>query len=216
MDTVVKATTGRELGTRPSRRLRAEGVLPGVVYGLGRDPQAVQVEYSALREALQGPAGLNTVFTLDVDGQQQQVIVKDIQRDIMKRTVSHADFLRVDPSTPVKITVPVTLTGHAAKVADAGALVEQKVFRIKVRALPGAIPVDIPVDISRLDMNSRIAVRDLNLPNGVEALLADRVTVAAPVGTRASRMGANAADDEFEELDGEDVAEGAATGDEEE
>lgn len=206
MDTVVKATTGRALGTRPARRLRAEGKLPGVVYGLGKDPESVQVEYADLREALRGPAGLNTVFTLEIDGAPQAVIVKDIQRDIIKRWVSHADFLRVDDNTPVKVTIPITLTGHSAIVADAGALVEQKMFRIMVQALPGVIPDAIEADVSHLTMDARIAVSDLNLPEGVAPLVADRITVAAPVGTRASRMGLD------EEEEGEDEIEAAEDG----
>ncbi len=204
MDTVVKATTGRELGTRPSRRLRREGQLPGVVYGLGKDPQTVQVDYASLRDALKGEAGLNTVFTLDVDGAAEMVIVRDIQRDVIKRTVTHADFLRVDESTPVKLTVPVHLTGTSAAVADAGAIVEQKMFRIRVSALPRAIPHAIEADISGLTMDARLAVGDLNLPEGVTPLVADRITVAAPVGTRASRM-----------LDGEEGEDGELLEDEE-
>lgn len=61
--TVVKATLGRDLGSRPSRRLRAEGILPGVVYGLNKDPQTVSVNYVELRNALNVPTGMNTVFT---------------------------------------------------------------------------------------------------------------------------------------------------------
>ncbi len=201
---VVKATTGRDLGTRPSRRMRDEGKLPGVIYGRGKEPKAVHVEYAELREVLQGEAGLNTIFTLDVDGEAETVIVREIQRDPIKRRVTHADFLRVEMDTPITVTVPVELTGIALKVADAGALVEQKLFSVKVRATPRLIPISIRADISKLTLDSRLAIGDLKLPAGVTTMANDRITVAAPVGTRASRMGAELGDEE--EL-GEDVAE---------
>ena len=215
MDTVVKATTGRDLGTRPSRRMRDEGKLPGVLYGQGQDPQPVVVEYAELREALRGEAGLNTVFTLEVDGFAETVIVREIQRDPIKRRVTHADFLRVELDTPITVTVPVELTGIAVKVADAGALVEQKLFSVKVRATPRNIPTAIRADISKLTLDSRLAIGDLKLPEGVVTLANDRITVAAPVGTRASRMGGPGEDDEFEQPSSESAERDAtAEGDE--
>ncbi len=211
---VVKATTGRDLGTRPSRRMRDEGKLPGVVYGRGTEPKAVHVEYAELREVLQGEAGLNTIFTLDVEGVAETVIVREIQRDPIKRRVTHADFMRVEMDTPITVTVPVELTGVAVKVADAGALVEQKLFSVKVRATPRTIPTAIRADISKLTLDSRLAIGDLKLPEGVTTLANDRITVAAPVGTRASRMGANelGEDEELsdEVAEDEEIAEGEA------
>lgn len=206
MDTVVKATTGRAQGTRSSRRLRNEGQLPGVVYGQQKDPLPVAVTYSELRDALQGEAGMNTVFTLDVEGAQETVIVRDVQRDPIKRRVTHADFLRVDPDQPISVTIPVTLTGTAVEVAEAGALVEQKMFRLQVSVLPRSIPTVIEADISGLTMDSRLAVGDLVLPEGVTSMIADRITVAAPVETRVSKMDLG---EEEEGLEGEEAEEGA-------
>lgn len=208
MDTVVKATTGREQGTRPSRRLRAEGQLPGVVYGQEQDPVVVTVDYLELREALQTDAGLNTVFTLEVDGAQQTVIVRDVQRDAIKRKVTHADFLRVDPDSAIKLTVPLQLTGNAIEVAEAGALVEQKMFKLHISVLPRAIPAVIEADISHLTMDTRLAVGDLVLPDGVSSLIAPNITVAAPVETRISKTDLGE-EEEGEGLEGEEGEEGA-------
>lgn len=209
MDTVVKATTGRAQGSRSSRRLRSEGQLPGVVYGQQKDPVPVSVTYNDLRDALQGETGMNTVFTLEIDGSQETVIVRDVQRDAIKRVVTHADFLRVHPDQPITVTVPVTLTGVAVEVAEAGALVEQKMFRLQVSVLPRAIPTVIEVDVSALTMDARLAVGDLDLPEGVTSLIPDRITVAAPVETRVSKM------DLGEEEEGVAGEEGAEATDEE-
>ncbi len=167
MTTVVAGTTGREMGTGPSRRIRSEGNLPGVVYGLGQDPITVVVDYAALREAVKGPAGLNTVFTMDIDGTESQVLVKEIQRDAVKRTVVHADFLRVDDSVPVKVTLPIHLVGKATKILDTGGIVEQKMFQMRVQVLPDRIPASIEVDVSKLTPDARISVGDIPSPRVV-------------------------------------------------
>ncbi len=210
MPTVVKATTGRQQGSRPSQRLREEGQLPGVLYGLGQEPIVVQVTYTELRDAMKSSdQGLNTVITLDVEGVQSDVILKDIQRDPIRRTVTHADFLRVDEGTKVTITVPIVLSGHSEEVADAGAIVEQKMFQLKVLCSPSAIPKQIDADISSMTIDQRLALAHVNLPEGVTTKVGGNITVAAPVVPR----GAKALDDEIaaaEALAAEESAEGAA------
>ncbi len=206
MSTVVTATTGRETGSGPSRRLRVEGQLPGVVYGRGTDPIPVDVVYTELRDALKGAAGLNTIFTLDVDGSQEQVIVRDIQRDPIKRTVIHADFMRVSEDTKVTVVIPISLVGKSEALSDAGGIVEQKMHSIKVFCPPSKIPNEIEVDVSIMALDRRLSVADLNLPEGVSTKVGDNITVAAPVVPR----GALEAEEEEGE-EGEEGAEGEAS-----
>lgn len=227
--TVVTATPGRELGTRPSRRLRAQGRLPGVVYGLGRDPITVSVGYAELRDALKTSAGLNTVITLDMDGgDAETVIVRSVQRDPIKRVVTHADFLRIDPSVPIKVKVPINLVGEPIEVLEEGGLIEQNMFEIEVEVSPMSIPEVIEADISAMTLDSRISVGDLNLPDGVTTALDEEISVVSPVISRAAKMGLD--EDELEgELaegeegegegepgdgEGEDTAEASEGGDE--
>ena len=206
--TVVTATPGRKLGTRPSRRLRAEGMLPGVVYGLDRDPVTITVAYAELRDALKTSSGLNTVIQLDLEGADQEtVIVRSVQRDPIKRTVTHADFLRVDPSIPIKVKVPITLTGEPTEVLDEGGLIEQNMFEIEVEVSPMNIPSSIEADISSMTLDSRIAIGDLNFPDGVTTALAEDIAVVSPVISRAAKMGLEEEGDEL--LEGEEGAEGA-------
>ena len=200
--TVVNATAGRDLGTRPSRRLRGDGQLPGVVYGQGIDPVAVQVSYLELRDALKGEAGLNTVFTLDVDGDQATVIVRDIQRDPIKRTVTHADFMRISEDSKVKGTEFVGLVGRASKVIDNGGMIEQKRHNLLVLVAPNSIPHQIEVDITDMDMEHRLAVGELVMPEGVVSLIDANLTVAATVVPRGIK-----ADEDEDEL-GEEGEEG--------
>jgi len=91
----LKADVGRPTGTRVSKRLRAVGRVPGVVYGLGHDPVAVDVDWRDLRVALTGDAGLNALIDLEFDGQSQLSIVKSLQRHPVHHTVTHVDFLLI-------------------------------------------------------------------------------------------------------------------------
>ena len=201
--TVVKATLGRDLGSRPSRRLRAEGILPGVVYGLNKDPQTVSVNYVELRNALNVPTGMNTVFTLDVEGSQETVLVRTVQRDPIKRLVTHADFLRIDPNQKVKVKIPIELEGEAVAVTENGGMIEQQMFEIEVEVSPISIPESIVADISLMTLERGLAVADLNFSSGVEALVAEDISVVAPVIPRAAKV-----DEEEEGLEGEEGEEG--------
>jgi large subunit ribosomal protein L25 len=208
--TVVNAIPGRVLGSRPSRRLRAEGKLPGVVYGLGKDPVTIAVDYVELRDALKTDAGLNTVLRLDVEGSSPEtVIIRSVQRHPIKRVVIHADFMRVDLDQAVRIKVPIRLIGDPVEVTNEGGLVEQKMFELEVEVSPENIPSEIEVDISALTLDSRIAVGDLTLPEGVVTAVPEEISVVTPVISRASKMGLDD-DDELDEegVEGEAGAEG--------
>jgi large subunit ribosomal protein L25 len=211
--TVVTASPGRKLGTRSSRRLRAEGMLPGVVYGLGREPLTVTVAYTELRDALKTSAGMNAVIQLNVEGSSQEtVIVKSVQRDPVRRVVTHADFLRIDLTELVKVKVPITLTGEPVEVLDEGGLIEQNLFEIEVEVSPTEIPEAIVADISAMTLDSRIAVGDLVFPTGATPTVAEDVAVVSPVISRAAKMDL---DEEGEELlEGEEGAEGDDEGSE--
>lgn len=206
--TVVKATAGRELGSRPSRRLRAEGRLPGVVYGLDKDPQPVTVEYAELRTALTGPAGMNAVVTLDLGGATETVLVRDVQRDPLKLTVTHADFLRIDPNLKVKVKVPIQLVNEAKEVTENGGMIEQNLFEIEVEVVATSIPTVIEADISVMTLDSRLSVGDLVLPESVEPMVAADVSVVTPIIPRAAKV---ASDEDEDGVEGEGAeAEGGA------
>jgi large subunit ribosomal protein L25 len=206
--TVVTATSSRPLGSRPSRRLRAEGKLPGVVYGRGLESVPVAVDYHELRDALKGDAGLNTVLSLDLGGSTETVIVRAVQRDPIKRVVTHADFLRIDPDVPITVKVPIRLVGDGTGVTNFGGMIEQTLFELEVEVLPSRIPPEIEADISIMTLDRRIGVGDLVLPDGVTTTMADDVSVATPVVSRAGKLGGPLGEDD-EGRAGEDAGEAA-------
>lgn len=204
--TVVKALTTRTLGSSSSRRLRREGNLPGVLYGMSKDPVNVHVAYTELREALKTEAGLNTVFHLSVDGVDDLVIVKEIQRHPIKRNPIHVDFLRIDASQKISLDVPIHMVGEAEEAINEGLLVEQILFSLTVECSPTNIPDSLEADISILTADRNIVVSDISLPAGVETIVDADDPVISTVVPRAIVDEEEAVEGDDE--DGEEGAEG--------
>lgn len=177
--TVLVAKSGRETGSAASRRLRAEGHVPGVLYGHGITPVHLTVERRDLRIALSGPAGVNTVLDLQVDGASYPAIVKELQRHPLKRTVSHIDFLQVSMNEEITVHVPVHLSGEAKAVIAEGGLVDTAVDGLEVVTTPANLPSEIVVDITDMQPGDVIRLGDITLPAGVTAVAdADLVVVS--------------------------------------
>jgi large subunit ribosomal protein L25 len=161
------AEAGRPTGSAAAGRLRAEGKIPGVVYGHGIEPLPVAVEGRALRTALTGEAGLNALLDLQVDGTSHLTMAKDIQRHPVKHTVTHVDFLIVRRDEIVSVDVTINLVGDAEEVHRGDGVVAQELFSVLVHTTPGRIPASIDVDVSALQIGDAIRVADLKLPEGV-------------------------------------------------
>jgi large subunit ribosomal protein L25 len=180
----LNATTKRPLGSRPVRRLRAEGQIPGVVYGEGTSPFPVAVDAKAFRNAVSGAHGLNTVLTLTTEDGSYTVMARQIQKHPVKNVVAHVDFQVVDLTKGVVVEVPVHVVGDAVDVRHHDWEVDQKAYSMLVRATPDAIPTFVTVDISDLKVGGAIRVIDVPLTDGVEAAGDPKSTI---VGTRAGR-----------------------------
>lgn len=206
----LQADSTRVTGTRTSKRLRREGQIPGVVYGLGGEPTIVAVGYSDLRQAMSTDAGLNALLQLNVDGTVEECIVKDLQRHPVRDEVIHVDFLRVDPNQEVSVDVPLSFVGEAREVEQASGMVDQNMFTLEILAKPAAIPNELEVDISAMAIGDSIRVGDLALPEGVRTEVDPEDAIAVAAVTR-STLDAIAAE-EAAELEGEEGE--AAPGDE--
>ena len=207
---VLTADTTRKTGTRSSRRLRRDQRVPAVVYGLSQDPVSIDVAWVDLREALTTDAGVNAVIHLEIGGEKQMSIVKDVQRHPVRRDVTHIDFLRIDPNQDVTVDVPLVMIGEAKEVTDADGMVDQNLFSLSVNAAPDSIPNELEVDISSLTIGDSLRVADIVLPAGVTTDVDPDETVAVGMITR-STLEAMAAEEAAEaeaaaealELDGE-------------
>jgi len=171
------ADAGREAGTSSSKRLRAAGKVPGVVYGPGMDPLPVAVDARALRGALTTDAGLNALLSLKVDGSDHLTMAREIQRDRVRGTVLHVDFQIVRRDEVVSADVPINLVGDAIKVHRGDGVVSHELFSLSVQATPDRLPHSIEVDVSSLDIGDHIRVADLRLPEGVTTEVDPEATI---------------------------------------
>jgi large subunit ribosomal protein L25 len=209
---ILHATPRPPQGTRPARRLRAEGKVPGVVYGLGADPVPLAVEWRELRAALVTEQGLNAVINLDLDGQQTPTLVKDMQRHPVRRNVLHVDFIRVDLSKTVDVEVAIHLEGEAEAVSREGGVVDQVLQSLLITAKPADIPSGLTVDVSDLVIGDAKRVSDIVLPAGVTTSVdPDDPVVTASHGVSEAELEAAEAEvagEPTEEVEGEAAAEG--------
>lgn len=185
MTTILKTHVGRTTGSAEARRLRREDHVPAVIYGHGMSPVSITVERRELRQALSGPAGVNTILELHVDGAKYPAIVKDMQRDPIKRRVNHVDFMQIDLTEEIVMAVPVHLTGTAKLVVQGGGLVDPAVDRIEVRAAANNIPNEILIDVTAMDMDDIIRLGDIQLPKGVTAVADPDLVVVTVLTTKA-------------------------------
>jgi large subunit ribosomal protein L25 len=193
----VTADTGRPTGSRAAGRLRAEGKVPGVVYGLGKDPVPVAIVWRDLRHALVGDAGLNALIDLHVGDGSELVMVKELQRHPVRRDVLHVDFLRVSRDQELTVEVPINLTGEATEVVNNEGVVDHLLYSLTITAKPADIPNEFVVDISSLALGDIIRVSDLALPTGVTTTIdLDEPVVTTSVSSAVEEPAAEAAEGE--------------------
>jgi large subunit ribosomal protein L25 len=181
-DITLTAEPRTTLGSRPSGRLRREGKVPAVVYGLGVDTKSITVPARELQHILAGESGANTLISLDVDGESVLTLARQIHRHPTRGELVHVDFIRIRRDVAVSAEIPVHLLGEATGVKDGG-LLEQLMFQLTVEAMPGNIPVSIEIDVSELEIGDQLRMEDIKLPDGVSTEVeADTVLaqVAAP------------------------------------
>ncbi len=156
-------------GKRPAGRVRREGLVPAIVYGLGTDNVSVSVNQRELVKILSGGSGMNTLITLNIDGTEELAIARQLQRHPVQGTVIHVDFVRVRADQTIQAEIPVHLHGEA-EGAVRGGILEQLVHTLTVEAKPADFPPSIEHDVSALEIGGQVYVRDLVVPNGVTVL----------------------------------------------
>ena len=167
-----------QVGSRRVRRLRKEGLVPGVLYGKGH-ARAIVVGERELRSALTGPSGLHAILDVVIEGQTtpHHAVLKDFQRHPIRGTLTHVDFHEVRLDRPIQATVSVQLVGESPG-SKQGGTVQQVTREIQVEALPSAIPEHIEADISSLEVGGTVRVEDLVAIEGITFLDDPQVVLA--------------------------------------
>jgi large subunit ribosomal protein L25 len=170
------------LGSPETRRLRRQGLVPGVLYGRG-EPVAICVEERELRRALTGAGGLHSILDVEIDGtgKSHASILKDYQVDKVRGHITHVDLHEVRLDQPIHATVTVQLHGgeDAPGVREGGVL-SQPLRELNVEALPLEVPEHMELDVSHMEVGGTLRVADVQVPEGV-TLLDDPETVVATV-----------------------------------
>ena len=191
--TQMKIETRSSTGKGISRKLRAAGRIPGIVYGRGMEPVAISLEPKALNAAIAGEGGLNNLITLEGGGELDKVvvIVAEIQRDAIKRTPEHVDLHRVNMNEKVRVNVPVSLVGTAAGVKE-GSLLDFAHHSLHIECLPGQIPEHIEINIADLKIGHAIHVNEISFPAGVKCVDNPKTPVVGVLGKAKEEAAAEA------------------------
>ena len=178
-------------GKGNARRTRAQGKVPGVLYGRGEKPLTLALDPLALVRSMDKERRRNTVFSLKVgeDAAQGAVtaMIREVQFDPISRKIIHVDFQRVSLDDEVKVTVPLVLKGTPVGVVNGGNL-HHNVHDIPIAAKPAAIPLKIEYDVSALNIGEAVHVSDLKLQAGIRALLDGKASLASVVAPRAEKI----------------------------
>ncbi|HWJ32990.1 MAG TPA: 50S ribosomal protein L25 [Gaiellaceae bacterium] len=157
------------LGSAEARRLRRQGLIPGVLYGK-ESPVAISIPERDLRSALTGQGGLNAVLDVVVEGGSAHAsVLKEYQLDKVRGTVTHVDLQEVRLDQPIHATVPLHLTGESVGAKEGGVL-NQVLTELNVEALPMEVPASLDFDISALHLGESAHLSQVALPEGVTLL----------------------------------------------
>ncbi len=146
---IVLEATKRELTGKQVKQMRAEGMIPGVLYGPTFDALPLQANWLELRPVLREAGGSHLIL-LNVDGEQHNALVRQVQRDPIRGDVLHVDFYRVRMDVAIRTEVPVVLVGSAEAIEEAGGVVNHEVISVMVECLPGNLPAQVEVDVTSL------------------------------------------------------------------
>ena len=209
----IKAEARTEQGTGAVRRLRRTGMIPGSVMKMKKGgTELVKLPEHDFMMAMRGRTGKQILVTLDMNGTEVPALLRELQSDVLKGTPIHVDFSEVSLSEKVRITVPLRLVGEAKGVKIGGGVLEQVLRTIDIDVLPTDIPEKFDVDVSALDLDQTMFVRDLKLDAKYTVVTRGELALAvvkAPDDAPGAAAGAEAATPEVIKK-GKEEAAGAA------
>lgn len=166
---VFTATDRKDQGKGASRRLRRTGQLPAVVYGAHQEPQSIQILHNTIFLASQHEWFYASILDLEIDGQTQRVLLRDMQRHPFKPLIMHLDFLRISENEAITVQVPLHFLNQDTSPAGktSGVVVTHELNEVEVTCLPRDLPEFIAVDLASLVEGDVVHLSQLVLPAGV-------------------------------------------------
>ncbi len=165
----VNAQARSDEGKGASRRLRHQGLIPGIVYGGSKKPEMITLVHQDMLLHLENEAFYSSILTLNIDKKKQQVILKDLQRHPARPFVLHADFQRVSATQTLKTRIPIHFVGEdVAPGLKAGGGVSYHITDVEISCLPKDLPEFLQIDISGMEIGDSVHLSEIELPAGVE------------------------------------------------
>lgn len=183
-DITVVAEQRDTRGKNEARRLRVKGMVPAVVYGVGRESVPVALNPRDILKIVHSDSGHNTIFNLDLQGETTPVMVVDEQYEPIKDRMLHVDLLRIDLTRRLTVKVPVHFTGDARGVKQQGGVLDVAHREVTVECLPDEIPAHFTLDVAPLGVGDAIRVSDLAVSGSMKVMSPPDLVIVHVVGQR--------------------------------
>ncbi|MEA3297070.1 MAG: 50S ribosomal protein L25/general stress protein Ctc, partial [candidate division Zixibacteria bacterium] len=197
------------VGKGPARRKRMAGSIPAVVYGPEVEPIPISLDEKAFRSTMNVSGRMSSLIKLDVEGNMNMVVMREVQLDPLTSKILHIDFHAISMTEPINLSIPVSFVGTPRGVKTDGGIMQITMREIDISCLPSDIPEKIEVDVSDLGIGDSIHVSEVTIPNTTIMSSEQRtiVVIAAPTVVKAE----TAEEVEEELAEGEEAAESAET-----
>lgn len=193
LDTIVAAQPRASRGKNEARRTRVAGLIPAVVYGAFKDPQAVSVNPKDILRIIRGKSGHNAIFDVEIEGvERTPVIVADEQYDPVKDTLIHIDLKRIDLTRKLRVSIPIHTVGEPKGVKQQGGVLDVVTRSVEIECIPDDIPNQFDVDVTELMIGMNIRIAELPVSPGVRVLTAPEAVIAHVVGIKEEAVAAPA------------------------
>lgn len=209
--TELKAQPREKSGKGAARALRRTAMVPGVIYGDKKDPVSIALPYKELALLINKGGFLNTVVSLDIDGNQHRVLPKAVQQDPVRDFFTHVDFLRIGKNTKVVVEIPVHyINEEECPGIQRGGVLNVVRYTLEVSCSANAIPEYFEVDLTGLEIEDVVHASKITLPEGVELTVTDRDPTMCSIAAPTVAEETEEADEEALEGEEEATADGAA------
>ena len=211
--TVLTANAREKVGKGSAREARRQGNVPAVIYGDKKSPIPIVVEQKILVRHLSTGGFFNTLFDIDINGELNRVLPRDVQLHPVTDVPEHVDFLRVSATTKISVEVPVEFIGDDVSPGiKSGGVLNVVRYTVEVSCTPDLIPSTLSVDLSSAEIGDSLHISAVNLPEGVTPTISDRdFTIATIVAPTVVRDEATSDDESDGDGDGEDTGTEATT-----
>lgn len=212
MEVKLSAEPREGAGKGVARKVRAQGRVPAVLYGPNLEAHHLTVDARELWHALHTDAGTNVLINLSLDGESYLTMPREVQRDIVRGTLLHVDFLRIRRDVAIQVDVPIHLVGESVGVKEGG-VVEHHLWELRLECLPAQVPESIEADISSLGIGDSLHVSDLRVPQHFTVITPEDETIVSVVPPQVLRLEEEEAPPEEEAAaEAPEAAEGEADG----